>query len=446
MKFPEGPRSPELIQTIELITNSLNYLERCNQRYGDIFTIRFLSYPPSVIVSNPQAIEEIFTADPKIFNLEQGNKILPPALLGANSVIFMDGDRHEERRRLLSPPFRGERMRVYGQLIFDITQQIISQWTIGKPFQVRSAMQQISMQTILRAVFGLNEGNRLQQLENLLTSMMNIFSSPWRSSFLFIEALQRDLGPWSLWGNFLRTRKQADELIYEEIHQRRNDPNLSGEDVLSLAIAARDSQGQSMTPIELRDELMTLLVAGHDNVASSLAWALYWIHRLPEVREKLLTEIETLGSHPEPLEVTQLPYLEAVCQETLRICPPVLFTFPRILQAPFSIMGYDLQPGTLISPCIYLTHQRPDLYPEPKSFQPERFLAKKFSPFEFFPFGGGNRRCLGVAFAQFEMKLILAKILSHLQLTSTNLDSIKPQLRGGTLAPSENFYLIPTLK
>lgn len=212
-------------------------------------------------------------------------------------------------------------MQAYGQLICDITQQVINQWMVDQPFNVRSSMQEISLQVILRAVFGLKEGARLQQLKQLLGSMIGAFSSPWRSSFLFIRALQRDLGAWSVWGGFVRQRMLADQLIYAEIRRRRDDPSLLGEDILSLMMTARDQTGQPMTDVELRDELMTLLVAGYDTTTTALTWALYWIHYLPQVHAKLLAELDSIGCELEPTAIARLPYLSAVCSETLRIYP-----------------------------------------------------------------------------------------------------------------------------
>ncbi|MBV9386150.1 MAG: cytochrome P450 [Chroococcidiopsidaceae cyanobacterium CP_BM_ER_R8_30] len=443
MKLPNGPKTPELLQTIQLITNPLEYLDKCYQDYGDIFTIRFIGFPPLVVFSHPQGIEEIFTADQKLFNSGHANKFIQP-IFGANSLLLMDGNRHQQQRRLLTPPFHGERMRAYGQLICDITQQVMNQWTIAQPFNIRSSMQEISMQVILRAVFGLNEGARFQQLKQLLSSMMSAFSSPWRSSFLFIRQLQLDLGSWSVWGGFVRQRMLADELIYAEIHRRRDNPSLLGEDILSMMMLARDQAGQPMTDTELRDELMTLLVAGYDTTTTALTWALYWIHYLPQVHKKLLTELDSLGFEPEPTAIAKLPYLSAVCSETLRIYPVGLFTFSRIVQAPIQIMGHQFEAGTSLNPCIYLTHQREDLYPEPEHFRPERFLERQFSPYEFLPFGGGNRRCIGMALAQFEMKLVLATLLSHVQLALAEPRQINPVRRGGTIAPPGNLRLIPT--
>ena len=444
MKLPNGPRTPEWVQTIQLIVNPLEYLDKCAQRYGDIFTLRFINFDRYVVISNPQAIKEIFTADPKLFNAGQANKILPQTILGPNSLMFIDGNQHQRQRRLLTPAFHGERILTYSQLICKVTQLVMSQWKIDQPFNIRSSMQDISLQVILRVVFGLNEEMHFQKLKQLLSSIMNTFESPWRSSFTFIKALQWDLGSWSFWGRFLRLCQQADEIIYAEIRHRRNNPNLLGEDILSLMMTARDEADQPMTDDELRDQLITLLVAGHETTAIALTWALYWIHSLPKVHEKLLAEIDALGSNPEPIAIARLPYLNAVCSETLRIYPVTLFTFSRIVQAPIQIMDYQFEPGTLLSPCIYLTHQREDLYPEPKCFKPERFLERQFSPYEFLPFGGGNRRCLGMEFAQFEMKLVLATVLFHLQLALVKkYRHVYPIRRGITMAPPANLRLIP---
>jgi cytochrome P450 len=200
-------------------------------------------------------------------------------------------------------------------------------------------------------------------------------------------------------------------------------------------MSARDEAGEPMTDVELRDELMTLLAAGHETTASALTWALYWIHKLPEVREKLLQELDSLGDNPNPSSIARLPYLSAVCSETLRIYPVALITFSRRVKVPLPLMGYEFEPGTLLTGCIYLTHQREDLYPEPKRFKPERFLERQFSPFEYLPFGGGSRRCVGAAFAVFEMKLVLATILQDKQLALADNRQVKPVRRGLTSTP-----------
>ncbi|MGK7876937.1 MAG: cytochrome P450, partial [Xenococcaceae cyanobacterium] len=305
-KLPDGPKTPPLLQIVQGIFSPIETLEAARDRYGDMFTIRSLGFPPAIVLSHPQAIQEVFTADPNLFDTATSNWILRP-LLGENSLSQLDGLPHQRQRRLLMPPFHGERMRAYGQLICDLTKQVIGQWEIGKPFSIRSSTQEISLGVILRAVFGLDEGERYEQLRKLLSSLLDSFNSPWRSSLLFLRFLQRDLEPWSPWGCFLRQKQRIDALLTAEINQRRTQP--PGEDILSLMMSARDESGQPMGEAELRDELMTLLFAGHETTASALAWAFYWTHHLPEVREKLLEELDTLSPDADPSAIAKLPYL-----------------------------------------------------------------------------------------------------------------------------------------
>ena len=442
MTLPDGSKTLPFLQLIQWIANPLALLETSQQRYGDPFTLRLGSFAPLVFFSNPQAIQEIFTAQPNQFDTGRANGILRP-LVGDQSLLLLDGDRHQRQRRLLTPPFHGDRMKSYGQLICDITQQVISEWTIGEPFAVRSSMQDISFQVILQAVFGLNEGQRCEQLKQLLPAMLDVAGSPLSSSLLFFRILQQDLGAWSPWGHFVRQRQQIDEILYAEIAERRQQADSSRTDILSLLMSARDQNGQPMTDTELRDELMTLLTAGHETTASALSWALYWIHSLPDVHHKLLQELDAFDDS-DLSGIAKLPYLSAVCQETLRIYPIAMLAFARVVKSPFQFMGYDLEPNTLLAPCIYLTHHREDLYPEPKLFKPERFLERQYSTYEYLPFGGGNRRCIGVALALFEMKLVLATILSRSQLQLVENSQVKPMRRGVTLAPSGGKWLVAT--
>ncbi|ARV58547.1 cytochrome P450 [Nostocales cyanobacterium HT-58-2] len=441
-KLPNIAREHKWLQTVWGITRPLDYLEKMQERYGDIFIADFASSPPQVIISNPKAIQELFTADYKLFQSSPGNQIIEP-LVGPNSLLLKDGEPHLQQRKLLMPPFHGERMQAYGQLMRDITQQVMSKLTVGSSFVARPIMQEISLTVILRAVFGLKEGERYQRIRQLLTAMLDSFQSPLSVVFLFFKSLQRDLGPLSPWGNFLRQRGRLDQLLYQEIQERRTQEQFSGDDILTLLLSARDEQGQPMTDVELRDELMTLLFAGHETTATALAWALYWIHSLSDVREKLLQELHSIDiANAQLTEIARLPYLNAVCCETLRIYPVAFFTFARTLKTPMQLMGYELPEGLRLSPCIYLTHHRPDIYPEPKQFKPERFLERQFSPYEYLPFGGGNRRCIGMAFAMFEMKLVLATILSHYSLALAETRPLQPVRRGVTFAPAGGVRLV----
>ncbi|HSF73064.1 MAG TPA: cytochrome P450 [Microcoleus sp.] len=440
-KVLDGPKDNRFVQTVGGILNPMYYLERNYKSYGDFFTSKFSNFPPQVIISNPQAIQEIFTADSKLFESGTGNQIALP-LVGSNSLLLLDGDRHLQQRKLLIPPFHGERMKAYGQIIRNTTEKVINNWTPGNSVIAQSTMQEISLEVILHAVFGLSEGERYQQIQQLLVNMLNFFSNPLSATFLFVKSLQQDLGAWSPWGGFLRQRQRLDELLYQEIRERKTLSQPLGEDILSLLISARDEAGQPMSDVELRDELMTMLFAGHETTATALAWALYWIHYIPEVREKLLQELNSIDvENCDPAEISKLPYLNAVCCETLRIYPIVFFTLPRLLQAPMQLMGYNLPTGMILSPCIYLVHHRPDIYPEPKRFKPERFLERQFSPYEYLPFGGGNRRCIGAAFAMFEMKLVLAKVLSRYSLELAENSPVVPVRRGLTMAPAGGVHL-----
>lgn len=440
-KLPVKLSTPRWMQTMRAMLNPLDNFKKVAKEYGDIFISEFASLPPQIVISNPQGIQELFTADSQLFDSGKGNFIIQP-LVGANSLILLDGDRHLQQRKLLMPHFHGERMRAYGQIICAITHEVTSKWQINQPFVARSSMQDISLQVILKTVFGLKDGERYQQIKQVLVEMLNTFNHPLSAMFLFLPSLQKDLGAWSPWGKFVRSRNLLDKLIYQEINERRAQVATQGEDILSLLLLARDENGQPMTDIELRDELMTMLFAGHETTAIALSWALYWVHYLPEVREKLLQELNSIDlANTDPTTISQLPYLNAVCCETLRIYPVAFFTFPRVLKAPMKFMGYDLPAGMRISASIYLTHHRSDVYPEPEQFQPERFLERQFSPYEFLPFGGGNRRCLGMAFALFEMKLVLATILSNYSLELLEKKPVRPVRRGIVFAPNGGVKL-----
>ncbi|NET44497.1 cytochrome P450 [Okeania sp. SIO2B3] len=438
-----GPKAPALIQLLQWVAKPLTFMEKCAKEYGDAFQIK-LNYP-MVFISHPKAIEEILKTNPKQFDSGYGNKLLAP-LVGDNSLLLLDGDRHQRHRQLLMPPFHGERMQAYGELICAITEKVASKWVVGQPFSMRESTQEISLKVILQAVFGLEEGQRYDKLEQLLNSVLESLASSWKASALFLKFLQIDLGSWSPWGKFLRERQEIDELVYAEIAERRQKLDPKQTDILTMLLLARDEAGEAMSDRELHDELITLLLAGHETTATALAWAFYWIHHQPEIYNKLLSELEDLGDHPDPMAVIKLPYLNAVCCETLRIYPVAIITSARITKSPITIMGQAYPEGTALAPCIYLTHHREDLYPEPEKFKPERFLERQYSAYEFLPFGGSSRRCIGAAFAMFEMKLVLATILKRYSLALLEKRSLKTVRRGVTLAPAGGVKMVMTGK
>ena len=326
-------------------------------------------------------------------------------------------------------------MRSYGELIDEITDDVTRTWVVGKPFFVRKMMQTISMRVILRAVFGFKGGIRYKQMEELLGSLLDALSNPFGVGFLYFPSLRRNLGSLSPWGSFIRKRERIDRLIYDEIADRRAHPDSPDNDILSLLMSARDTTGEPLTDEELRDELMTLLAAGHETTATALTWALYWIHKLPGVRDRLLEDFGPLDPSDHG-GLSRLPYLNAVCSETLRIYPVGMLTFPRVTTSTVEVTGYSLEPGTVVVGSIYLTHRREEIYPNPDEFRPERFLERRFSSFEYLPFGGGTRRCIGMAFAQFEMKLVIKRILSSFELALNNGRFVRPVRRGLTAGPS----------
>jgi len=434
MTLPNGPKTPPFVQVIQWIGEPLTYMDKCAKQYGDIFTAQVTKEEPWVIVNHPQAMQELFNSN--AFHAPgRPNNILKP-MLGERSLVLLSGERHKRERQLLMPPFHGERMRNYGQLMCDIATDVASKWSVDRPFVVHSAMQEVTMRVILQAVFGLYDGPRLQELRPRLASVVNMTNSPLRSSMLFLKWLQQDWGPWSPWGRMKQRQRKLDALIYAEIEERKLQPDANRTDVLSLMMAARDENGQPMTDEELRDELMTLLFAGHETTATALAWAFYWIHSLPSVRQKLLQELDSLGENPDPMEIFRLPYLSAVCQETLRIYPVAIVMLEREVLTPVELMGHQLEPGTVVVGSIYLTHRREDLYPEPLQFKPERFLERQFSPYEYLPFGGGSRRCLGLALGQLEMKLVLATILRDFDLVLAEKKPVQAKRRGLALGPA----------
>jgi len=431
MTLPDGPKTPRFVQLIQWIGDPLTYLDKCAKQYGDIFTAQIGK--PVVMVNHPQAVQEILNSN-ALHAPGSLNSIVKP-MLGEQSMLMVSGERHKRSRQLLIPPFHGERMRNYAQLICDIAADVASKWSVDRPFVARSAMQEVTMRVILQAVFGMDDGPRLQQLRPLLASIVDMTGSPLRSSMLFLNWMQQDWGSWSPWGRMKQRQRKVNDLIYAEIEERRLQPDANRTDILSLMMAARDANGQPMTNEELRDELMTLLFAGHETTATALAWAFYWIHHLPSVRQKLLQELDSLGENPDPMEISRLPYLSAICQETLRIYPVGTQTFARQVLTPVELMGHQLEPGTPVFASIYLTHRREDLYPEPLQFKPERFLERQFSPYEYLPFGGGSRRCIGLALAQLEMKLVLATILRDFDLVLAQKKPVQAKRRGVTLAP-----------
>jgi cytochrome P450 len=431
-----------LWQQFKWVLDPVGFLEKAEQEYPDIFAANLVGpWNRLIFVNHPDGIRQLFTQDGKQFQVfSKTNERLKP-ILREYSIMMTDGATHQRQRKFLMPPFHGQRMSLYADWIGNITEDMISKISENQVFSAYELTQSISLEVILKVVFGLDQGERSQQLHKLMIEMMNIFRSPMTSALLFFPILRQDWGTWSPWGHFLKVRNQIDQLLSEEIKERRQYFNPERTDILSLLISAQDEEGQLLSYEQLRDELITLMIAGHETTASALAWSLYWIHKLPDVKNKLLEELSLLKTTSQRENINQLPYLDAVCLEALRLYPVVITTFPRVTLEPVDFMGYQLTENEALVACIYSLHQREDIYPQAKLFKPERFLERKYSPYEFIPFGGGSRRCIGEALAFYEMKLVFAKILLTHDLELADNQPEIPKRRGITLAPSQGVRM-----
>ena len=437
-KFPDGPKTHPLLQLLWWMKDTLGYMKKGVQNYGDIFAARLGSSNPTLYVSNPQAIAQIFAGESKQFS-NPGNQLFKP-ILGASSLIVLTGAEHHRHRQLIMPSFHGNRMKTYGQVIGKVAEEMFDTLSPGEAFAARSITEKISGEIILKLVIGNSNPERFQQLSQLISATLKFAKIPLVSSLFFLPFLRKDWGRWSPWGYVCHLLRQIDDLIYAEIHDCRQGNYPERTDILSLLVAARDENGEGMSDRELRDEVITLAFGGEDGIASSMAWALYWTHRYPDIRKKLVAEFESLGPSPDPLEVFRLPYLSIVCKEILRISPVEIQTQPRIVSEEVEMQGYTLPKGTVVMPSIYLLHRREDLFPEPEQFKPERFLERKFTYYEYIPFGGGSRRCVGAALAEFILKLVLTKVLSSYDLILTN-NEVSPTLSGLNLVPSNGVEM-----
>jgi cytochrome P450 len=384
------------MQTAIWFRGAQRMLRSCHARYGDTFRLRIAYEGTWVFVCDPDDVKKVFTGDPNVLHAGEANRILLP-VVGPQSLLLLDEAAHLEHRKLLLPPFHGQRMKRYGELMADIAAREIESWPVGRPHRLRPRMQAMTLEIILRAVFGVREGGRLAQLRSELRRLLDMVTDPRRAIFLIA------LGPERIrnFGPFKRDIARVDSLIYAEIADRRRAADLAErEDILSLLLQARHEDGTPMTDSELRDELVTLLVAGHETTATALSWAVERLVRHPQKLERLTAEVTDGGEE----------YLTAVIQETLRL-RPVISLVNRTLKEPMEFGGYQLPAGVKVAPCIYLVHRRPDVYPEPERFLPERFLERPPGTYTWIPFGGGVRRCLGGAFAQYEMQVVLRELV-----------------------------------
>ncbi|HWP33230.1 MAG TPA: cytochrome P450, partial [Solirubrobacterales bacterium] len=398
--LPPGPSLPAAMQMVGFWTRPLAFLERCRARYGRRFTIRLPFTPPFVMLTDPDEVKQVFTAPPDVLRPGQGARVLEP-VVGSNSVILLDEGAHMEQRKLMLPAFHGERMERLTGLMEEVAREEVAALPKGEPVALHPRMQDLTLKVILRAVFGLDPGARFDALRTRLQEMLAfgdrpISLMPPRPESLLARTAER-VGPFA---HFVRMQAEVDEILFTLIAERRA-AGAERDDVLAMLLEARHEDGSPMSEQEIRDELLTLLVAGHETTASSLAWTFARLVHEPAVLERLVEEIDT----------GEDAYVTATTQETLRARPVLPNVAPRLVAKPVEIGGWSYQPGCCLVANGYLIHHDPEIYPDPYSFRPERFLDEPPGTYTWIPFGGGRRRCLGASFAMLEMKVVLRALL-----------------------------------
>jgi cytochrome P450 len=420
---------PSALQTIGWWSRPTAFLERCRARYGGRFTIRLLGQSPFVLISDPEEIKQVFQAPPEVLHPGEGARILEP-VVGPHSVILLDEGPHLRQRKLLLPAFHGERMQGLAGLMSELAEREVASWPLGQPVALHPHLQKLTLEVILRAVFGLERGAQLDELRELLTEVLAFGDSP-LSLLPPAQRLLKGRGPV---GRMERISARADELIFGLIEERREQGG-DGEDVLSLLLGARDEDGEPMTRAELRDELVTALVAGHETTASQLAWAFERIAREPGVQRSLHAELDEDSGED--------AYLTATVNEILRRRPVLANAEPRLVKQPIEVGPIRYEPGVVLFASAYLVHHDPAIYPDPYAFRPERFLGQSPGTYTWIPFGGGRRRCIGASFALLEMKLVLRAALQRHELQPAGVAEVTRR-RGIAFSPSGGSRVILT--
>jgi cytochrome P450 family 135 len=430
MALPPGPRLPKPIQTAGFIFQPARWLDWNRRRYGDVVTFRTLFDPCFVIVFEPELVKQVFRGKPGQLRAGEANEILEP-VVGRRSVLLLDGAEHLRERKLLLPPFHGERMRAYEDVMREAADQAIDSWPVGEPFPLLKEMQSLTLDVILRTVFGVDEGPRFDELKRRIRVMLEPAAS--RFGFLLFTMSGGRFGVTES-DRFESRRAAVDELIYEEIARRREADDLEErEDVFSMLLLARDEDGNGMTDKELRDELVTLLVAGHETTATGLAWTFELLNHNSQVLERLRASVAAGDKH----------YLEAVVKEALRVRPVVAGVGRKVREQPFELGGYEIPVGVEINPSIAAIHRRGDRYPDPRAFRPERFLGDDApDTYTWLPFGGGTRRCIGASFALFEMNVVVRRVIERTDLAAADPRPEKGVRRGITFVPKNGARVV----
>jgi cytochrome P450 len=413
ISLPPGPETTPTQQARQWIERPLELLDACALQFGDAFTLQLGALGATVMFGHPDAVRTIFRAPPDSFECQHFNESYR-YVMGDHALFLQDGEKHRQIRRVMMPPLCHDGMEGKAHAIREIAGEMMENWSDNPSLPVRPLMHELALRVLMRLVFGAREEAGARVVD-------------W-----FKTEVWRDPRAWKPWTSLSRLQPRLRELISAELDYRRGSSEPGREpDLLDYLAAARYEDGEPLAEAELQDQVLTLTITAVDPVGFALTWLLAWVGKLPAVQSRLRDELADLGDDPGPLALLQLPYLAAACQETLRIHPILPTVSGRRLTAPMEIAGYRLDAGVNVAPCAYLVHRREDLYPEPLAFRPERFLGRRFSPYEYFPFGGSNRHCLGTSLAPMEMKLVLGTILSRWRLRFE--DEGRPDVRYGTL-------------
>jgi cytochrome P450 len=430
--LPPEPKSSPLVQTLRWSFRPLPFMQECREKYGDNFSVKFLSFErPMVLISDPKAIKALYQE--REHGLPPGRNIILEPIVGSRSLLILEGSDHLAHRKVMLPPFHGERMRSYEPIVEEIVTREIDSWPLGDEFAIHPRMQAITLEVILRVVFGVSEGPRLERLRDVLTKVLEETASP---SGQLIGLATRRFGSRGPWGKFERQLNAADELLYAEISERRASGDFEeGDDILSVLMQARFEDGGEMSDTDLRDQLMTLLLAGHETTATALAWTF----------DLLLRHAEPLQRLRDSLEAGEDDYMRATINESLRLRPVVPLAGRRLAK-DLVADGLTLPAGTDVTPAIWLAHTRADSFPEPFAFRPERFLEGSPETYAWIPFGGGIRRCIGASFAEFEMRIALREVLTRCELRKASPAPEKIGRRNITLSPKDGTPVVVTAR
>ena len=419
-----------MVNMVKWMAKPAPLLESSRERYGDMWTLRLMGNTTFVFVSDPALIEDFFTADPDVLRAGAAHQRIGTALLGEGSLLLLDEPEHQEMKDLLMPPFKTDHVERYKQGIQRVAEEEIENWPLGEPMQMLPRMQRVALNVIMTTTFGGTEGEELETLRDRVHNLLEWAGSPLHMGHLHLAHRRGKAYP----KGFVRVRDALNESIFGVIDSMRKDPALGErDDVLSMLLQARWADGSPLNDSQLRDQLVTLMIQGHSTTATALAWGLERMTRHPQVVERLRDEAQSNSGEE---------YLDAVVKETLRIRPPLPIAGAREVSRPFRLGDYEIPADTLVAACIYLLHRHEKLFPEPDRFRPERFLEQSPGPYEWIPFGGGHRHCIGASFALSQLKVVLREIVLRTRFESTEQPDEKIQRRGVGFSPAKGAEVV----